>query len=90
MIMQKTMTGTVIGAKRKKVELHPAAKVWDSSSMIIVGLVSIVLCITLGVIGAFLSLCLVWFINKLNTRTAEEFTELLNELEEDEKHGKAN
>ena len=90
MIMQKTMTGTVIGTKREKVELHPAAKVWDSSSMIIVGLVSIVLCITLGVIGFILSLCLVWFINTANRRTAEEFTELLNELKEDEKHGKTN
>lgn len=86
MIMQKTMTGAAIGAKRKKVELHPAAKVWDSSSMIIVGLVSIVLCITLGVIGFILSLCLVWFINKLNTRTAEEFTELMNELEQQERN----
>jgi hypothetical protein len=86
MIMQKTMTGAAIGAKREKVELHPAAKVWDSSSMIIVGLVSIVLCITLGVIGFIFSLCLVWFINKLNTRTAEEFTELLNELEQQERN----
>lgn len=84
--MQKTMTGAAIGAKREKVELHPAAKVWDSSSMIIVGLVSIVLCITLGVIGFIFSLCLVWFINKLNTRTAEEFTELLNELEQQERN----
>jgi hypothetical protein len=87
--MQKTMTGAR-NARKEKVELHPAAEVWDSSSMIIVGLVSLVLCITLGVIGFILSLCLVWFINKLNTRTAEEFTELLNELEEDEKHGKSN
>ena len=86
MIMQKTMTSAAIGAKREKVELHPAAKVWDSSSMIIVGLVSIVLCITLGIIGFILSLCLVWFINKLNTRTAEEFTELLNELEQQERN----
>lgn len=86
MIMQKTMTGAAIGAKRKKVELHPAAEVWDSSSMIIVSLVSIVLCITLGVIGFILSLCLVWFINKLNTRTAEEFTELMNELEQQERN----
>ena len=78
--MQKTMTGAR-SARKEKVELHPAAEVWDSSSMIIVGLVSLVLCITLGVIGLFLSLCLVWFINKLNTRTAEEFTELMNELE---------
>jgi hypothetical protein len=78
--MQKTMTGAR-SARKEKVELHPAAEVWDSSSMIIVGLVSIVLCITLGVIGFILSLCLVWFINKLNTRTAEEFTELMNELE---------
>lgn len=84
--MQKTMTGAAIGAKRKKVELHPAAEVWDSSSMIIVSLVSIVLCITLGVIGFILSLCLVWFINKLNTRTAEEFTELMNELEQQERN----
>ena len=86
--MQKTMTGAP-SARKEKVELHPAAEVWDSSSMIIVSLVSIVLCITLGVIGFILSLCLVWFINKLNTRTAEEFTELMNELDEDEKHGKA-
>ena len=86
--MQKTMTGAR-SARKEKVELHPAAEVWDSSSITIVGLVSIVLCITLGVIGFILSLCLVWFINKLNTRTAEEFTELMNELEEDEKHGKA-
>ena len=86
--MQKTMTGAR-SARKEKVELHPAAEVWDSSSVIIVGLVSLVLCITLGVIGFILSLCLVWFINKLNTRTAEEFTELMNELEEDEKHGKA-
>ena len=90
MIMQKTMTTAAIGAKRKKVESHPSAKVWDSSSMIIVGLVSIVLCITLGIIGFIISLCLVWFINTTNRRTAEEFTELLNELEEDEKHGKSN
>jgi len=86
--MQKAMTGAR-SARKEKVELHPAAEVWDSSSMIIVGLVSLVLCITLGVIGFILSLCLVWFINKLNTRTAEEFTELMNELDEDEKHGKA-
>ncbi len=86
--MQKAMTGAR-NARKEKVELHPAAEVWDSSSMIIVGLVSLVLCITLGVIGFILSLCLVWFINKLNTRTAEEFTELMNELDEDEKHGKA-
>ena len=86
--MQKTMTGAR-SARKEKVELHPAAEVWDSSSITIVGLVSIVLCITLGVIGFILSLCLVWFINKLNTRTAEEFTELMNELDEDEKHGKA-
>ena len=86
--MQKTMTGAR-SARKEKVELHRAAEVWDSSSITIVGLVSIVLCITLGVIGFILSLCLVWFINKLNTRTAEEFTELMNELEEDEKHGKA-
>ena len=86
--MQKTMTGAR-SARKEKVELHPAAKVWDSSSITIVGLVSLVLCITLGVIGFILSLCLVWFINKLNTRTAEEFTELMNELDEDEKHGKA-
>ena len=86
--MQKAMTGAR-SARKEKVELHPAAEVWDSSSVIIVGLVSLVLCITLGVIGFILSLCLVWFINKLNTRTAEEFTELMNELDEDEKHGKA-
>ena len=86
--MQKAMTGAR-SARKEKVELHPAAEVWDSSSMIIVGLVSLVLCITLGVIGFIPSLCLVWFINKLNTRTAEEFTELMNELDEDEKHGKA-
>lgn len=81
--MQKAMTGAR-NARKEKVELHPAAEVWDSSSMIIVGLVSLVLCITLGVIGFILSLCLVWFINKLNTRTAEEFTELLNELEREQ------
>ena len=85
--MQKTMT-CARSARKEKVELHPAAEVWDSSSMIIVGLVSIVLCITLGVIGAFLSLCLVWFINKLNTRTAEEFTELMNELEREQEKNK--
>lgn len=85
--MQKAMTGAR-SARKEKVELHPAAEVWDSSSMIIVGLVSIVLCITLGVIGLFLSLCLVWFINKLNTRTAEEFTELLNELEREQERNK--
>ncbi len=83
--MQKTMTGAP-SARKEKVELHPAAEVWDSSSMIIVSLVSIVLCITLGVIGFILSLCLVWFINKLNTRTAEEFTELMNELEQQERN----
>ncbi len=83
--MQKTMTGAR-SARKEKVELHPAAEVWDSSSMIIVSLVSIVLCITLGVIGFILSLCLVWFINKLNTRTAEEFTELMNELEQQERN----
>lgn len=83
--MQKTMTGAR-SARKEKVELHPAAEVWDSSSMIIVGLVSLVLCITLGVIGFILSLCLVWFINKLNTRTAEEFTELMNELEQQERN----
>ncbi len=86
--MQKAMTGAR-SARKEKVELHPAAEVWDSSSITIVGLVSLVLCITLGVVGFILSLCLVWFINKLNTRTAEEFTELMNELDEDEKHGKA-
>jgi uncharacterized protein YacL len=85
--MQKTMTGAR-SARKEKVELHPAAEVWDSSSMIIVGLVSIVLCITLGVIGFILSLCLVWFINKLNTRTAEEFTELMNELEREQEKNK--
>ena len=83
--MQKAMTGAR-NARKEKVELHPAAEVWDSSSMIIVGLVSLVLCITLGVIGFILSLCLVWFINKLNTRTAEEFTELMNELEQQERN----
>ena len=83
--MQKAMTGAR-NARKEKVELHPAAEVWDSSSMIIVSLVSIVLCITLGVIGFILSLCLVWFINKLNTRTAEEFTELMNELEQQERN----
>ena len=83
--MQKAMTGAR-SARKEKVELHPAAEVWDSSSMIIVSLVSIVLCITLGVIGFILSLCLVWFINKLNTRTAEEFTELMNELEQQERN----
>jgi hypothetical protein len=88
--MQKTMTGAAIGAKREKVKLHPAAEVWDSSSITIVSLVSIVLCITLGIVGFIISLCLVWFINTTNRRTAEEFTELLNELEEDEKHGKSN
>ena len=86
--MQKTMTGAR-SARKEKVELHPAAEVWDSSSITIVGLVSIVLCITLGVIGFILSLCLVWFINKLNTRTAEEFTELMNELEREQRNGKA-
>ena len=85
--MQKTMTGAR-SARKEKVELHPSAEVWDSSSMIIVGLVSIVLCITLGVIGFILSLCLVWFINKLNTRTAEEFTELMNELEREQEKNK--
>ena len=85
--MQKTMTGAP-SARKEKVELHPAAEVWDSSSMIIVSLVSIVVCITLGVIGFILSLCLVWFINKLNTRTAEEFTELMNELEREQEKNK--
>jgi hypothetical protein len=85
--MQKAMTGAR-NARKEKVELHPAAEVWDSSSMIIVGLVSLVLCITLGVIGFILSLCLVWFINKLNTHTAEEFTELLNELEREQEKNK--
>ena len=87
MIMQITMIG--IG-KREKVKLHPAARVWDRDSIIIVALVCIVACIVFKFIGFIFSLCLVRFINKLNTRTAEEFTELLNELEEDEKHGKAN
>jgi hypothetical protein len=87
--MQKTMTGAR-SARKEKVELHPAAEVWDSSSITIVGLVSLVLCITLGIVGFIISLCLVWFINTTNRRTAEEFTELLNELEEDEKHGKSN
>ena len=85
--MQKTMTGAR-SARKEKVKLHPAAEVWDSSSMIIVGLVSIVLCITLGVIGFILSLCLVWFINKLNTRTAEEFTELMNKLKREQEKNK--
>ena len=85
--MQKTMTGAR-SARKEKVELHPAAEVWDSSSITIVGLVSLVLCITLGVIGFILSLCLVWFINKLNTHTAEEFTELLNELEREQEKNK--
>ena len=85
--MQKAMTGAR-SARKEKVELHPAAEVWDSSSITIVGLVSLVLCITLGVIGFILSLCLVWFINKLNTRTAEEFTELLNELEREQEKNK--
>ena len=35
---------------------------------------------------AFVGLCLVWFINKLNTRTAEVFTELMNELEQQERN----
>ena len=87
--MQKTMTGAR-SARKEKVKLHPAAEVWDSSSITIVSLVSIVLCITLGIVGFIISLCLVWFINTTNRRTAEEFTELLNELEEDEKHGKSN
>ncbi len=87
--MQKTMTGARV-ARKEKVELHPAAEVWDSSSITIVGLVSIVLCITLGIIGFIVSLCLVWFINTANRRTAEEFTKLLNELEDDKKHGKTN
>ena len=78
--MQKTMTGAP-SARKEKVELHPAAEVWDSSSMIIVGLVSLVLCITLGVIGFILSLCLVAFIERINRRSAEKFTVLLNELE---------
>lgn len=86
--MQKTMTGAAIGAKREKVKLHPAAEVWDSSSITIVGLVSIVLCITLGVIGLFLSLCLVWFIGYLNRQSAERFTELMNELEREQKQNK--
>ena len=85
--MQITMIG--IG-KREKVKLHPAARVWDRDSIIIVALVCIVACIVLKLLGFILSLCLVWFINTANTRTAEEFTELLNELEEDNKHGKSN
>jgi len=86
--MQKTMTGAR-SARKEKVELHPTARVWDRDSIIIVALVCIVACIVFKFIGVALSLCLVWFINKLNTRTAEEFTELMNELDEDEKHGKA-
>lgn len=85
--MQKTMTGVRV-ARKEKVELHPAAEVWDSSSITIVGLVSIVLCITLGIIGFIVSLCLVWFINTANRRTAEEFTELLNELEREQERNK--
>ena len=85
--MQKAMTGAR-NARKEKVELHPAAEVWDSSSITIVGLVSIVLCITLGVIGLFLSLCLVWFIWYLNRQSAERFTELMNELEREQKQNK--
>jgi hypothetical protein len=85
--MQKTMTGAP-SARKEKVELHPAAEVWDSSSITIVGLVSIVLCITLGVIGFILSLCLVWFIGYLNRQSAERFTELMNELEREQKQNK--
>ena len=85
--MQKTMTGAR-SARKEKVELHPAAEVWDSSSITIVGLVSIVLCITLGVIGFILSLCLVWFIGYLNRQSAERFTELMNELEREQKQNK--
>ena len=85
--MQKTMTGAR-SARKEKVELHPSAEVWDSSSITIVGSVSIVLCITLGVIGLFLSLCLVWFIWYLNRQSAERFTELMNELEREQKQNK--
>ena len=86
--MQKTMTGAR-SARKEKVELHPAAEVWDSSSITIVGLVSIVLCITLGVIGFILSLCLVAFIERMNRQSAERFTELMNELEREQRNGKA-
>ncbi len=86
--MQKTMTGAR-SARNEKVELHPAAEVWDSSSITIVGLVSIVLCITLGVIGFILSLCLVAFIERMNRRSAEKFTVLMNDLEREQRNGKA-
>ena len=85
MIMQITMIG--IG-KREKVKLHPAARVWDRDSIIIVALVCIVACIVFKFIGVALSLCLVWFINTANRRTAEEFTELLNELEREQERNK--
>ena len=85
MIIQITMIG--IG-KREKVKLHPAARVWDRDSIIIVALVCIVACIVFKFIGVALSLCLVWFINTANRRTAEEFTELLNELEREQERNK--
>ena len=83
--MQITMIGT---RKREKVKLHPAARVWDRDSIIIVALVCIVACIVFQFIGVALSLCLVWFINTANRRTAEEFTELLNELEREQERNK--
>ena len=83
--MQITMIG--IG-KQEKVKLHPAARVWDRDSIIIVALVCIVACIVFKFIGVALSLCLVWFINTANRRTAEEFTELLNELEREQERNK--
>ncbi len=86
MIMQITMIG--IG-KREKVKLHPAARVWDRDSIIIVALVCIVACIVLKLLGFILSLCLVAFIERMNRRSAEKFTVLMNDLEREQRNGKA-
>ncbi len=87
MIMQITMIG--IG-KREKVKLHPAARVWDRDSIIIVALVCIVACIMLKLLGFILSLCLVAFIERMNRRSAEKFTVLMNDLEREQRNGKSN
>lgn len=84
--MQITMIG--IG-KQEKVKLHPAARVWDRDSIIIVVLVCIVACIVFKFIGAALSLCLVAFIERINRRSAEKFTVLMNDLEREQRNGKA-
>lgn len=83
--MQITMIG--IG-KQEKVKLHPAARVWDRDSIIIVALVCIVACIVLKLLGFILSLCLVAFIERMNRRSAEKFTVLMNDLEREQRNGK--